>query len=90
MIVKKTGWKIRTGIILIIISIPVFLFLPFIPFLELENKVKMSLATFILVMAELLFWSGGFLVGKELFNKYKTYLNPKNWFRGEGGNIEEN
>jgi hypothetical protein len=30
---------------------------------------------------EIIFWSGGLLVGKELFTKYKKQLNPKNWFK---------
>jgi hypothetical protein len=30
---------------------------------------------------ELVFWSGGLLVGKELFTKYKNNLYPKNWGR---------
>jgi len=34
-----------------------------------------------------MFWSGGFLVGKEILSKYKSYLNPKNWFNKK---IEKN
>jgi hypothetical protein len=30
---------------------------------------------------EVVFWSGGLLVGKELFTKYKNQLNPGNWFK---------
>jgi hypothetical protein len=30
---------------------------------------------------EVVFWSGGLLVGKELFTKYKNQMNPKNWFK---------
>lgn len=77
---KKQNWKIKLGIGLMIISVPLFLAIPVIPFLEMENGTKVKLTTIILVAAEIIFWSGGLLVGKELFAKYKSYFNPKNWF----------
>lgn len=78
---KKKNWKIKLGIILMIICIPFFLLIPIIPFLELDNKTKLTVSTVLLIIGELLFWSGGLLVGKELFTKYKSYFNPKNWFK---------
>ncbi|NOU58526.1 transporter suffix domain-containing protein [Marinifilum caeruleilacunae] len=78
---KKKNWQIKLGIILMIACIPFFLILPVIPFLELEAKTKITLSTISLVIGEVLFWGGGILVGKELFVKYKSYFNPKNWFR---------
>lgn len=89
---KKQNWKIKLGIGLMIISVPLFLAIPVIPFLELENGTKVKLTTIILVAAEIIFWSGGLLVGKELFTKYKSYFNPKNWFgsrKNEKANSEE-
>jgi len=75
---ESKNWKIRLGIILIIFSCILFLSLPLIPFLNVESKVTITTVTFII--AEITFWSGGILLGKELFSKYKSYLNPKNWF----------
>ena len=80
---KKKNWKIRVGIFLIVFCIPFFLFIPIIPFLEMEAKSKITLSTISLIAGEVLFWSGGILVGKELFMKYKSYFNPKNWFKKE-------
>lgn len=77
----KKNWKLKLGLILIIVSIPLFLSLPLIPFLEIENNQKITLTTVVFITAEVLFWSGGLLVGKELFQKYKSKLNPKNWFK---------
>lgn len=78
---EKNNWKLRLGIFLIILSVILFLSLPVVPFLAIDNKTKVSASTIIFVLAEVTFWSGGLLVGKELFSKYKSYLNPKNWFR---------
>ncbi len=52
-----------------------------IPLLEIENQTKITYTSISFIVAEVLFYSGGFLVGKEVFKKYKTYFNPVNWFR---------
>lgn len=85
----KKNWQFRLGIILIIICIPFFLMIPVYPFLDLESKVKITLSTVSLVIGEVLFWSGGLLVGKELFTKYKSWFNPKNWFKKKEQNENE-
>lgn len=64
-----------------ILCIPAFLALPLIPFMDAEAKTKITISTVLLIVGEVLFWSGGLLVGKELFTKYKSYFNPKNWFK---------
>ncbi len=77
---KNANWKIKAGIVLMIISVPLFLIAFLIPFLDFEGKTKVTLTTILLIIAEVIFWGGGLLVGKELFTKYKSYMNPKNWF----------
>lgn len=64
-----------------LISIAFFGLLVVIPFMEIERNNKILFTTITLITAEVLFYSGGFLLGKELFSKYKSYLNPKNWFK---------
>lgn len=64
-----------------ILSVFLFLSLPIIPFLDIDNKTKISISSILFIIAEITFWGGGLLVGKELFGKYKSYFNPKNWFK---------
>jgi hypothetical protein len=73
-------FSIILGIVIIIISSILFLSLFAIPFLKIPNAYKIGITSITFIVAEVLFWIGGFLVGKELFIKYKKYLNPKNWF----------
>lgn len=75
----KKSTKIKIGLIVIFVSFIPFLLIPVVPFLHLENRVKIAVSTGLLIAGEILFWSGGFLLGKELFSKFKSYLNPKNW-----------
>ncbi len=77
----QKNWKFKTGIALIIVSTLFFLSLVGVPFLSVTGKVKITLSTILLILGELTFWTGGLLLGKELLNKYKVYLNPKNWRR---------
>jgi len=75
---KKTI-KFKIGLVLLGISIVAFLLLPVIPFLDIEKGMKYAVSTGLFIFAEITFWVGGILMGKELFDKYKSLLNPKNW-----------
>ena len=77
----KKNWQIKLGIILILASGVAFALMLTIPFLNLEKNTKIYATTSSFIAMEVLFYAGGFLVGKELFKKYKSYLNPKNWFK---------
>ncbi len=78
---EKKNWKFKLGLTLIILSVFVFASLLLIPFLKIDARDKITVTTIIIVIGEITFWSGGLLLGKELFKKYKSYLNPKNWFK---------
>ncbi|MBN2636687.1 MAG: transporter suffix domain-containing protein [Prolixibacteraceae bacterium] len=73
--------KIKLGIFLMIFSGVFFGATFIIPLFNLPAKTKVIAATASLILMELVFWTGGLLVGKELFIKYKQKLNPVNWFR---------
>ena len=73
--------QIKLGIFLILLSGVAFAIMLTIPFLNLENKTKVIGSSVAFIAMEVLFYAGGFFVGKELFKKYQSYLNPKNWFK---------
>ena len=77
----QKNWKFKTGIALIVISTLLFTSLLAVPFLDADGKTKITITTILIVLGEITFWVGGFLLGKELLNKYKSYLNPMNWFK---------
>lgn len=61
-----------------------------IPLSNLPTKTKVIGSTVSLILMEIVFWSGGLLVGKELFTRYKKQLNPLNWFKKNQSVSEEN
>jgi len=77
----QKNWKFKTGITLIIISTLLFTSLLAVPFLDIAGKTKITISTIAVILGEITFWVGGILLGKELFNKYKAYFNPLNWFK---------
>ena len=88
-IMKKNKF-IKIGIILILLSGVAFAVMLIIPFLDIENKYKIIGSSASFIAMEVLFWVGGLLVGKELFTKYKSYLDPRNWFKTKDKEIPEN
>ncbi|MFC0298486.1 transporter suffix domain-containing protein [Geobacillus jurassicus] len=69
----------RIGIVLIIASFVVWLIPPIAPFLPFSAAVKALIVTVVIVAAEIMFWIGALLVGKEAAAKLKRHWNPKNW-----------
>lgn len=75
------SWKFKLGLIILILSIIVWLIIPVVPFLRIDNSTKITITTILIVVGEITFWSSGLLLGKELFTKYKSKLNPRKWFK---------
>ncbi len=78
---KNKSLKFKIGLIIMLLSLPFFALMVIIPLLEIDNSEKIKFTTISFIIAEVLFYSGGFLLGKEIFNKYKSLFNPKNWFK---------
>jgi len=76
---KKTLYRI--GISLIIGSFILWLVPLTVPFTPLPTHIKASLAAGAIVTAEVMFWLGVAIVGKEAATKYRKKLNPKNWHK---------
>ncbi|OGF48165.1 MAG: hypothetical protein A2231_12050 [Candidatus Firestonebacteria bacterium RIFOXYA2_FULL_40_8] len=78
---KKTSFLFKLGVALILLSFLKWGVLLYVPFLPYSGNMKISIITVLLVLAEITFWVGVFLVGEETYKKYKYYFNPINWFK---------
>ena len=76
---EKKNWKFKLGIVLIIISVIFFLTLFAMPFIPLGTKTKITVSTVLIITGETMFWVGTILIGKEVWNKYKSYLKSGEW-----------
>lgn len=78
---KNKNWKFKLGLSMVLVSLIFFALLVIIPLLDLKKEEKIWFTTASFITAEVLFYAGGFLLGKEMFSRYKSYLNPKNWMK---------
>jgi dipeptide/tripeptide permease len=74
----KKNWKFKLGVVLIIISVIIFLTLFAMPFISVGTKTKITVLVMI-ICGETMFWVGTILIGKEVWNKYKSYLKSGEW-----------
>lgn len=86
---SKKNFRIKLGIFLMIFSGVFFAATFIIPMFDLPVKTKVIASTTSLILMELVFWSGGLLVGKELFIKYRQQINPANWFKRKNNPNDE-
>lgn len=75
----KKPLRYKIGMFLIISSFIIWVLPVGIPFLPLSGKMKVISITSCLVLAEVTFWLGAIMVGKEVAGKIRKYFNPKNW-----------
>jgi hypothetical protein len=73
------GWKFKLGIVLIIISVMLFLTLFSMPFIAIGTKYKITISTALLIAGETTFWVGTIFLGKEVWNKYKSFIKSAYW-----------
>ena len=75
--------RIRLGILMMIFSGVFFGAALVIPLMDFPVNVRIVSVSVSLVLMEVVFWTGGLLVGKELFVRYKQRLNPMRWFKND-------
>ncbi len=65
----------RLGLILMVLSFLPWVAIPFVvPFLPLSTAQKAASVPVLLVVAEIMFWLGVLLVGKEVAQRYRQYF----------------
>lgn len=71
----------KLGVVFIIISFILWVFILGAPWLPISNTLKVSMVAIFIILGEIFFWGGTILIGKDMIKKYKQYLNPIKWFR---------
>jgi hypothetical protein len=71
----------KLGLGLIVVSFMPWLAIFFVPSLALTLAQKAALVPILVIIAEVMFWLGVLIVGKEAAQKYRQYLNIVTWWR---------
>jgi hypothetical protein len=79
----KLSAKQRKILVITIFIISVFFwFVLFsLPLWPIKGKMKITTGTICFIMGEVLFYLAAFVLGRELYLKFKSRLSPRNWFR---------
>jgi hypothetical protein len=73
----------KLGVILIIISFILWIFILAAPFLEITTTLKAAIVGIFVVLGEIFFWGGTVLVGKDIVKKYMECINPIKWINNK-------
>ncbi len=67
----------KLGIVLIIASFVPWLSAFAVPFLALSATQKITIAPILFGVGEVMFWIGVLIVGKEVADRYRRWLDPR-------------
>jgi len=73
------------GLLLIAISTIAYLLLLAVPLLDVSAAARAGMAGGLIVVGEVAFWGGAVLLGREVFARFRQYLNPCALFCRPGG-----
>lgn len=78
---KSKSGKFKFGLILLVAGLAMYGIAAITGFLPIDLKLKGILIAAILIIAEVVNIVAIILLGKEVVKRYKSKLNPKNWFK---------
>ena len=68
-------------IVLLVVPGALYAAIPVVPFLPLTTAQKIGLSSGLVVVAEVVFWAAALFVGREVISRYRSYFDPRTWFR---------
>ena len=78
---RSASWLRWIGIGALILSFAFYGSLLLLPFLALDGVTKAAAVPILIVLAEIAFWIGGLILGREFVLRYRRFFDPRNWRR---------
>jgi len=75
------GWKKYIGYIFLALSFLFYALALSLPLINFSIASRALLFTIFVIIAEVSFIVSAVILGKEFVKKYRSYLNPFNWFK---------
>ena len=76
---RSAGWLRWIGIGALILSFIFYGSLLLLPFLTLAGVTKAAAIPVLIGLAEISFWIGGLILGREFVLRYRRFFDPRNW-----------
>jgi hypothetical protein len=80
---KKTGLTRLLGLALFVVAVLFWVAAPAVLLTPLSAAQKAWTSSALLVLGEVAFWTAALVLGREIFRRYKRFLNPRGWLGGK-------
>lgn len=79
--VSKVAGRTRLlGIVLLVVAVLFWAAAPAVLLIPLSATQKVWAGSAFLVLGEVAFWASAVVLGREVFRRYRRYLDPRGWF----------
>ena len=76
---KKTGLTRLVGIVLLVAAVLFWVAAPAVLLTPLSTAQKAWTSSAFLVLGEVAFWVAAVVLGREVFRRYRRFLDPRGW-----------
>lgn len=77
---KVARWTRLVGIVLLVVAVLFWVAAPAVVFTPLSGAQKVWTGSAFLVLGEVAFWVAAVVLGREVFRRYRKFLDPRGWF----------
>ena len=77
---KKAGRTRGLGIALLVAAVVFWVAVPAVLLIPLSAEQKVWTGSAFVVLGEVAFWAAALVLGREVFRRYRTFLDPRGWF----------
>ena len=77
---KEAGRTRLLGIVLLVAAVLFWVAAPAVLLLPLSAAQKVWTGSALLVLGEWAFWAAAVVLGREVFRRYRLFLDPRGWF----------
>ena len=77
---KGAGRTRLLGAVLLVAAIVFWVAAPAILLIPLPAEQKIWMGSAFLVLGEVAFWAAAVVLGREVFRRYRRFLDPRSWF----------
>ena len=77
---KKSGRTQFLGLVLLVAAVVFWVAAPAVLLIPLSAEQKVWMGSAFLVLGEVAFWVSAVVLGREVFRRYRSVLDPRRWF----------
>ena len=77
---KEAGRTRVLGIVLLVAAVLFWAAAPAVLLIPLSAVQKVWTGSAFLVLGEVAFWAAAVVLGREVFRRYRSFLDPRGWF----------